>query len=95
MAEFLRAVLAFLRVLFPRPVRASLYASGIAAVAALVVAEQLPVWSAPIAAPLLLALLHLNPKDVETNQFPEGAASTNLANVKWSIRWNKRSGDEQ
>ncbi len=54
-----------LRILFPRPVRASLYAVGLALDAGLIVDGRLPAWSAVVAAPLLLALLHLSPKDVD------------------------------
>ena len=54
-----------LRTLFPRPVRASLYGSASALVAALVAKGDLPWWAVLVDAPLLLALLHLTPDDVD------------------------------
>lgn len=54
-----------IRALFPRPVRASLYAAGVAAVAALVTSGELPAWASPLAGPFLLALLNLSKADVE------------------------------
>ena len=61
----LNNIKAFVKAMFPRPVRASLYTAAIAADVALIAAGQLPEWSAGVVAPLLLALLHLTPKDVE------------------------------
>ena len=54
-----------LRRIFTRPVRASLYAVALAAFTSLVAAGKIPAWAAPVAAPFLLALLNLTPKDVE------------------------------
>lgn len=58
-------MLAILRALFPRPVRATFYGSASALVAALVAKGDLPWWAVLVDAPLLLALLHLNPEDVD------------------------------
>jgi hypothetical protein len=58
-------MLKYLRTMFPRSVRASLYAAAVAADAALIADGQLPAWSAAVVAPMLLALLHLTPKDVD------------------------------
>lgn len=56
--------------IFRRPVRAALYGSGIAGVAALVGSGEIPAWAAPIGAPLLLALLNLSPADVDDDPAP-------------------------
>lgn len=58
-------MLAALRTLFPRPVRASLYGSATAVVTALVAKGELPWWAVLVDAPLLLALLHLTPADLD------------------------------
>lgn len=60
-----------LRAAFPRPVRVATYVGGTGAIAAEITAGNLPGWSAVLAAPLLLALLHLTPADVETDPAPD------------------------
>lgn len=51
----------------PRPLRIALYLGALAALASLVADGDLPAWAAAFAGPPLLALLHLNPKDVESS----------------------------
>lgn len=66
----MKTVKALLKHVFNRAVRGSLYGAGIAAVAALVATGEIPAWAAPVAAPLLLALLHLSPADVADDPAP-------------------------
>ena len=67
----MKKILKALRGFFPRPVRVTLYLGGTGAIAAEITAANLPVWSSALATPLLLALLHLNPADVEDDPAPD------------------------
>lgn len=57
------SVLERVRAFFPRPVRLYVYGVGAAVVVLLAALKVVPVSAAPLALPMLLALLNLAPKD--------------------------------